>query len=662
MPFDLTSPALGGDAYSVIVDYVDTHLDVVQRDEFYTDSGRSREAWLSMKRGSHGDYAALIDSFYRTMGRRDPELLYPVYRAVANAKDSPVRNLAKGLGNAPAVVEASAYISALLNNDSRIRVHNLSATGATIQQTVLGPTDLFYAEQVYGAMGYYKGIAPLFDLEEIGAELRMLSMPLHTFLARYAPDFAFERDDDGNYYSGGKLFAEARPYAQTERAIHGLPEALWQMRDGTFFLGNPKQLTGEERRLRLDEIIIVQTTRDLETEGVSFVREGVFFGGIHPAPTNVYDLRWEGKSGFRQSAWLFLSGMRARLFDRGETIAHMALLADKEANRRGKAEEENRSLVSQLERHRETMAAETLAAHQIAEERRIFVERIEAEVHDYKNIYGTGLSLRVDEEVLPILRLGEHFLRGEEKERLFARVGGDVSTLESHYRRTMAGEDAEDIIPCDSSILLDVYQDLVDIAYTRRTENPFWSWLIDTHKPSFDAHRDFASQSFAQLVQTLGGIRRTNQEVLPVQLDTLLEGELQHWELERRNGVIDSDIQPVQIIGQERALRMAAFNLLDNAVLAARKAPRPRVSLTLGSEQGFAVLRGFNSGPAVARDIATMLGVARREAYSTRPEGKGGVGTKFIAETALAHGGGIFYEPREEGGLKWELRLPLAIH
>ncbi|MBS3154497.1 hypothetical protein J4424_04280 [Candidatus Woesearchaeota archaeon] len=336
MPFDHSSPALTNDAYKVVIDFVDSTFSSEKKESFYQNSGKTRDAWLHMKRGSHGEYLSLIHSFYEQMGEHNPELLYPIYSTIGLATNSPVRTLAKVLGSAPAVVEASAYLSAMLNDDSRIKVHNLHSSGASIQQTVEGPTDLFYPEQIFGGMGYYKGIAPLFRLDVIQAELKMLSIPLDQFLRMYNKDFSWEKDEQGNFYTQGNLFAKALAYQQSDLAFLGIPSPLWRTQDG-YYIGALQQ-AGSGQKVRLEELLVTEITQDLSAEGLPFIREGMIFGGHTPAPTNLYTLQWEAKKGLRQNIWLFFSDLRTRAFESKEAVAHAALLADAEAQRRSKAE------------------------------------------------------------------------------------------------------------------------------------------------------------------------------------------------------------------------------------------------------------------------------------------------------------------------------------
>lgn len=656
MPFDLHSSVLGGDAFKVLVDFVEREFAPEARETFYRNSGHAQEEWLRMKRGSHGDYGRIVTAFYTGMGKMDPELLNAVYKDIGTTQGSPVRTLAKILGSAPAVVEASAAISALLNDDSRVKAYNVRSDGALIQQTILGPTELAYPEQVFGAMGYYRGLASLFGLESIDVQLRMLSMPLPLLLKKYAPHFFFEEDSKGNLYSEKGLFAVTESYAQSSRAFHGLPQPLWDLGDGTFFIGTPKQRKGRE--LDLEEILLLETIKGLEDEGVPFIHEGVLFGGKHPAPTNVYDLSWKAKNGFRQKVWLFFSDIRARIFESKETVVHMALLADQEAKKRERIEAENKGLLRDLENYRTSMAAETLAAYRASEETRVIVDAIEARVHDYKNRIATSLSLEADEGVIPILHLAEQELPREEILRLFADYGGSAAALERNYRRTMAGDNGGDLILCDPATLLKLYDQVLEFA--RKASSPPWKWVVNTFDPSLQERRRLAEQGFMDLVDILSLIREGKKGEEIIHLGSLIEGELEHWQLERRMGMLCADIQPLDVYGNERALQMTLFNLLDNAIGAARKGREKRVALSLVSEDRFAVLHGSNTGLPVSRDVADLLGKLRRANYSTRENGKGGVGSKFIAETVNAHGGSIFYEPRPEGGLEWELRLPLS--
>lgn len=104
-------------------------------------------------------------------------------------------------------------------------------------------------------------------------------------------------------------------------------------------------------------------------------------------------------------------------------------------------------------------------------------------------------------------------------------------------------------------------------------------------------------------------------------------------------------------------LRRALRNLIGNAL---RYGMRARISLL--QEDGFAVIRVDDEGPGIpTSDIAAMLKpFVRGEASRNRATGGAGLGLTLARAIAEQHGGSLDLSNRDEGGLRAEIRLPIA--
>ncbi len=631
MPFDTTSPALSGDAYKVLVDFVERTFSSDQKTQFYVDSRRTKEEWLSMKRRSHGDYANLVGAFYTIMGEKNPELLYNVYEAIGTTNGSPVRTLAKILGSAPAVVQASAFLSSMFNDDSRIKVHNLRNTGATIEQTVLGPSELAYPEQVFGAMGYYRGIAPLFDLKTIDAELRMLSIPLQRLLREYAPDFSFEEDGDGNLYSEGNLFAKNILYAQSERAFYGLPQQMWKNEEGKVFIGTLNQRSGKTR-LALEDILLLKTVRGLENDGVPFVHEGTLFGGKHPAPTNVYDLSWEAKGGIRQKVWLFLSDAYARLFESGHTVAAMASLADNEAERRGRAEEEISDLITDLRRT-------TQEAINRLEERRRLIDQFRDSLHDIVHEVNK-VGAKTYGFMLPMFQLVGEDLSEIKQRELFSGLSTSeiVNGFEQNYGFSLGENNKKRIMSIDAAEFL-VY--LTSLSEVKGPNQEKLSNLVEKCKivnRQFNGIEEFIRKFMLQMDQEtseapLLDYRTVWQRVLHKQRS--LQGRTK----------ITLEIDEKAKLKITPRLNLAIENLALNALEAASTKDRGYVKIKakiIDFERLETII--INSAQWSSEkdmsEVVSSMGSVRLDRFSTKTEGNNrGIGLVIIKEGVRSMGG-----------------------
>ncbi|ABM14621.1 MULTISPECIES: sensor histidine kinase [Mycolicibacterium] len=120
---------------------------------------------------------------------------------------------------------------------------------------------------------------------------------------------------------------------------------------------------------------------------------------------------------------------------------------------------------------------------------------------------------------------------------------------------------------------------------------------------------------------------------------------------------IDSDLPQAHVHGDAALLERLAQNLIDNALR--YNVPEDGwVSVTVGTQDGFATLRVENSGPVVAAaeipglfEPFRRLAAADRVAESPAPGRGAGLGLSIVRSVAVAHGGDVRAEARPAGGL-----------
>ncbi|MGW0335282.1 ATP-binding protein [Streptomyces sp. NPDC003011] len=100
-------------------------------------------------------------------------------------------------------------------------------------------------------------------------------------------------------------------------------------------------------------------------------------------------------------------------------------------------------------------------------------------------------------------------------------------------------------------------------------------------------------------------------------------------------------------------------NLIDNAVDAAQGSVRARVTVTAYTERGELVLRVSDTGAGVAPAHTEMV---FQRGFSTKPSGPGGrgLGLALVRQAANRHEGSLTVAEADEGGARFEVRLPLG--
>jgi signal transduction histidine kinase len=113
--------------------------------------------------------------------------------------------------------------------------------------------------------------------------------------------------------------------------------------------------------------------------------------------------------------------------------------------------------------------------------------------------------------------------------------------------------------------------------------------------------------------------------------------------------------EPVSLAGEERLLRRAVRNLIENA----RRYGGGAVEVTLAGEGDGAVLRVSDRGPGVPPAYRERIfePFFRMPGHAER-EGGVGLGLALVRQIAERHGGRVSCEPRAGGGSSFSLHLP----
>ncbi|MER7189879.1 sensor histidine kinase [Streptomyces flaveolus] len=168
-----------------------------------------------------------------------------------------------------------------------------------------------------------------------------------------------------------------------------------------------------------------------------------------------------------------------------------------------------------------------------------------------------------------------------------------------------------------------------------------------------------------QLVEGLLLLARSDNQIVerkPVDLAEVAGQAIDqvHAEAEAKGVRIKGDREPAVVQGNGVLLERIALNLLQNAVRY-NVAEQGWVEVTTAVENGQAVLVVTNTGPVVpAYEIDNLFEPFRRLRTERTGSDKGvGLGLSIARSVARAHGGHIYAQPREGGGLVMRVTLPV---
>jgi signal transduction histidine kinase len=115
------------------------------------------------------------------------------------------------------------------------------------------------------------------------------------------------------------------------------------------------------------------------------------------------------------------------------------------------------------------------------------------------------------------------------------------------------------------------------------------------------------------------------------------------------------DGEPIQVLGEERLLRRALRNLLENA----RRYGGAEVGVVITRSNDRAVLRVCDRGPGVPEALRERIfePFYRLPGHAEQAGGVG-LGLSLVRQIAQRHGGSVRCEPREGGGSCFVLELP----
>jgi two-component system phosphate regulon sensor histidine kinase PhoR len=121
---------------------------------------------------------------------------------------------------------------------------------------------------------------------------------------------------------------------------------------------------------------------------------------------------------------------------------------------------------------------------------------------------------------------------------------------------------------------------------------------------------------------------------------------------------LDAAVPAVRL--DERAVQLALFNLLDNAVKYARDTPE--VQVRVRREGPNAVLEVEDQGPGIdPEDARRIFERFYRGRQGREGNARGsGIGLALVKHIARAHGGDVTVHPGPEGGALFRVTLPLA--
>jgi two-component system sensor histidine kinase RegB len=171
---------------------------------------------------------------------------------------------------------------------------------------------------------------------------------------------------------------------------------------------------------------------------------------------------------------------------------------------------------------------------------------------------------------------------------------------------------------------------------------------------------DECKKILSQTLASAGQARDDTSQQLP--LDAYLERLLEEWQLIRPRVTIAAELsgpRPAPSVATDRTLEQALLNLLDNAADASPEG----LEFSAQWDQATLTINILDRGPGIDRDTATRIGEAF---FSTKRDGEskvsGGLGIGFFLSNATLErfGGRVELTPRESGGTRTKVTLPLS--
>ena len=162
-----------------------------------------------------------------------------------------------------------------------------------------------------------------------------------------------------------------------------------------------------------------------------------------------------------------------------------------------------------------------------------------------------------------------------------------------------------------------------------------------------------------QVADLLHFARREELHLEAVNLSALVEATLAQLRprLAAAGVEVVLELQPgIEARGDRERLRQVLVNLVENAAEALDGFARRELSVQVAGADGTARLRVSDTGPGVPRDAVPRL---FEPFFSLKANGTG-LGLAIVKRTLEAHGGRITAAIRPQGGMTFEVDLPLA--
>jgi signal transduction histidine kinase len=133
-----------------------------------------------------------------------------------------------------------------------------------------------------------------------------------------------------------------------------------------------------------------------------------------------------------------------------------------------------------------------------------------------------------------------------------------------------------------------------------------------------------------------------------------------HEEASERRVEFRTSLAPAPCVGEPRLVERLIVNLADNALR--YNIHGGTIEVSTGMRDSDALLRVENTGPVVpAEDVERLFQPFQRLGGARTAQDSGlGLGLSIVKAITTAHGGEAEVRPREEGGLRIEVRLPGA--